>query len=148
MKPRQAFLSALLAVIPMTSVTSPLALAAPAGATTQRISPTAVNIACRYEYTMTAWQGGFSGSLKVKNTGTDPAKAWWIEFDVPPGALITNVWDGTISSRRDRIRINAPERVKDLYPGQYTEQGFVGEYSGDHVTITNVALNGVACTIT
>jgi hypothetical protein len=28
-----------------------------------------------------------------------------------------------------------------------TVKGFVGEHTGDHVTITNVALNGVACTM-
>ena len=43
------------------------------------------------------WNNGFTSSLSITNTGTEPINGWIIEFD----ALfeITNLWNGEIVSR-------------------------------------------------
>jgi endoglucanase len=42
------------------------------------------------------WGSGYTGTVSVKNTGTDPAYSWQVEIDTAD--QIVNVWNGTILS--------------------------------------------------
>ncbi len=144
MPSRNTFLGALLTAAGLVASASP--------ATAASSTPFApASISCRYEYTITAWQSGFTGTVKVTNTGTEPASDWRLEFDLTPAdALVLQAWNGILISFHNPVRINAPVWGDYLLPDNSHEVGFVGEFMGANspVTILDVRLNGVSCTKT
>ena len=89
------------------------------------------------------WNNGFTSSLSITNTGTEPINGWIIEFD----ALfeITNLWNGEIVSRNgNRYVIQNVAWNSTINPGQTISFGFNATKS-DGMTIDpiNYRLNGV-----
>ncbi|AVT31786.1 hypothetical protein C6361_22560 [Plantactinospora sp. BC1] len=147
MQPWRRFVGTLLAA----TGTVALAFAGPAAAA-PRASADLAAIACRSEYQLSnVWQGGFTGSVKVTNTGTQPIEDWRLSFDLAPTtARITQAWNGLLISFYAPVRINAPRWAEDLAPGQAHEIGFSGEFVGEQsaVWISNVKLNDTPCSYT
>lgn len=143
MRPGKTLLGALLAAAGVVVLAGPAA-----AASDPSLTPAAVG--CRYEAKIPGvWSTGFVGTITVTNTGSVTIEDWRLEFNAAPfGAFVTQVWDGALISFHDPVRIDAPSWGKDLLVGKSHEVGFLGEFVANSgpVTISNVKLNGVACT--
>ncbi|ONI92114.1 hypothetical protein ALI22I_05745 [Saccharothrix sp. ALI-22-I] len=128
----------------MAGVIALITTAAAASASDTRSSAQA---ACRFEYTVTNFAGGFGALLTVTNIGPDPANGWWVEFDLAPGAVIQSTYGGKFLSYSGHIQVNAPDWLPNLAPGRYANIGFNGRNANiTGVAVSNVTLNDVPCT--
>src|SRR6266496_494223 len=87
-------------------------------------SPASAAPACRVDYTVNDWGGGFTANLTINNLG-DAFTNWTLTFTWPGDQRITN---GSIGN------------------GSSTTVGFNGSYSGTNTAPTAFAINGTACT--
>lgn len=125
-------------------LTGAATIAAPAASATGFATAPA---ACRFDYTVTNFTGGFTAVLKVTNTGPHPVNGWWVEFDLAPGAVIQTTSGGRFLSYRGHIQVNAPDWLPSLAPGRYTNVGFNGRNTDTAgVTVADVTLNDLPCT--
>ena len=90
-----------------------------------------------------AWQGGFQGSLTVKNTGTAAVNPWQITWTWPTGVTLSNGWNATVTQSGTTVTASAPSSSPSLAPGAAATIGFVA--NGAASTPATVKLAGTAC---
>ncbi|MFD7660843.1 cellulose binding domain-containing protein [Actinosynnema sp. NPDC059797] len=140
MQPRRALSGVLPAVAGVLALTT----GAHAAPTTE---PTPASLSCQYTYTAFDFASGFSATLTVTNTGTEPADGWWIEFDLSPGALIQATSGGRFLTRSGHIHVTAPDWLPSIAPGRRANIVISGsDPSPAGVTVANVTLKDVPCT--
>ncbi|MBA4187849.1 MAG: endoglucanase [Planctomycetaceae bacterium] len=87
------------------------------------------------------WNGGFTATVSIKNTGTTAVSGWTLGFD--SGYTITNVWNASVTSHTGtRYAIHDAGYNSKIAPGQTVTFGF--QASGTPTTPTNYTLNGTA----
>ena len=75
------------------------------------------------------WQGGFQGTVTVKNTGSATLSRWTVGWTFPSGQTINNLWSGVASQSGSAVKVtNAPYNGL-LSGGGSTSFGFVGNGS-------------------
>src|SRR5690349_8119611 len=88
-------------------------------------APAQAAVSCSATYTVTnAWQGGFQGSVSVRNTG-DPLTAWTIRFAMPAGATISQGWGGTWTTGGSPT-VTSASYNGSVASGASIELGFIG----------------------
>ncbi|NDC54885.1 MAG: hypothetical protein EBZ74_11580 [Planctomycetia bacterium] len=87
------------------------------------------------------WGTGFTGTFKIKNTGTTAISGWTLEFDLK--GSIVNIWNATIVSRvGTRYVIRNESWNGTIAPGAEISLGFqVDGLAGE--LPTNRKFNGV-----
>ncbi|WP_197038582.1 cellulose binding domain-containing protein [Herbidospora cretacea] len=76
---------------------------------------------------ITTWPGGFQGEAKITNTGTAPINDWYVQWNVPLEAKITQSWNGTWMQSGPSVMIHAEKWNKVLKPGATEVAGFKGD---------------------
>jgi len=93
---------------------------------------------CEATATVTqTWNGGFQGTLTLRNTGTAPISPWTARFTVDSGVTITSGWNGTFSQSGSLVTVTAPSWSQTLAPGATYSVGF--NANGNSSNITNVS---------
>jgi hypothetical protein len=76
-----------------------------------------------------AWNGGFQGTVTVKNAGSSMISGWTAKATLPSGTTISNLWNGTLTTSGSAITVkNAPYNGL-LNGGASTTFGFVANGS-------------------
>ena len=101
--------------------------------------------ACTVTYKQdNAWQGGFQGSLTVRNTGSGAVNPWQTTWAWPSGVTIASAWNATVTQSGTTVTAAAPSYASALSPGSSVTVGFTA--NGPSTTPATVKLNGSACT--
>ncbi len=101
---------------------------------------------CRVRYTVpNSWNGGFTGSVTITNTGTAPVTGWTLGWDYAAGQRVAQGWNGTWTQSGAHVAVAAPSWQPDLAPGASAGTGFNGTFTGSNPAPTAFTLNGTAC---
>ena len=102
---------------------------------------------CPVSYTVTgAWATGFTADIGVTNLGTAALQSWTVGFTFPdPGQQVSYGWSAVWSQTGGVVTATNQPWNGSLAVGATTHIGFVGSYSGNNPTPTNITLNGVPC---
>jgi hypothetical protein len=110
------------------------------------ITPQAV--ACKVDYSVNDWGGGFTATLKINNLG-DPVSNWSLGFAFPGNQRIQLPgWSANWSQAPNSPNVTATNLGWNgtIATGASREIGFNGTYSGSNTAPTSFSLNGVNCT--
>jgi Cellulose binding domain len=85
-------------------------------------------VGCHVTYTvLSEWRGGFSASIAITNTGTQPFSGWWLNFQFGGDQKITNLWGASFSQNQNAVALNALSYDMTIAPG---------------ATLSSVGMNG------
>jgi len=76
-----------------------------------------------------AWNGGFQGTVTVKNSGSSMISGWTAKATLPSGTTISNLWNGTLSTSGSSITVKNAAYNGLLNGGASTTFGFVANGS-------------------
>jgi hypothetical protein len=84
-------------------------------------------------YTKTSdWSTGYTAQYVVSNDSGQAKGDWTLQFDLPSGAKISSLWNGTSTVSGQHITVKPPSWDKDgLAAGESVTVGFVVTGSGD-----------------
>ncbi|GAA3966974.1 endoglucanase [Thermobifida alba] len=102
---------------------------------------------CLVEYATNDWNGGFTGSLRITNTGTEPLSAWELAFAFPAGQRITQGWNAVWTQSGTDVTATSLPWNSSLPPGTTVEVGFNGSWSGSNPHPAEFTLNGESCAL-
>jgi hypothetical protein len=71
-----------------------------------------------------AWQGGFTSNVTVRNTGTTTWNNWTVTWTMPSGVTLTGGWSSTVTSSGTTWTAKAPSWATGLAPGASATFGF------------------------
>jgi hypothetical protein len=98
---------------------------------------------------VTEWQGGYQGSVAVTNTSQADLKNWTIDFVVPEGSTVAQLWGGSYSQNGTQIHVTAPNYQTGLSAGASVSVGYnVMEdrgRRGSRPGAWSIALSGTGC---
>jgi len=75
------------------------------------------------------WNGGFQGTVTVKNSGSSMISGWTAKATLPSGTTISNLWNGTLSTSGSSITVKNAAYNGLLNGGASTTFGFVANGS-------------------
>ncbi|MFI5819168.1 cellulose binding domain-containing protein [Streptomyces rishiriensis] len=86
-------------------------------------------------YTRTSdWSTGYTAQYVVTNDGAGAETDWKLEFDLPAGAKLGSLWNGTASVAGRHVTVTPPKWDADgLAAGESVTVGFVVDGAGDPV---------------
>jgi cellulase/cellobiase CelA1 len=92
-----------------------------------------------------SWNGGFTGEVRVRNTGTVAVNGWRLGFSFRGAEKITNAWNATVTQSGAEVTAADAGHNAPLAAGGTATFGF--QASGTPAgTPTGFALNGRSCT--
>jgi len=119
---------------------------APSAALTAYTAPDTTTGSCAVTYAANSWNAGFTGSIRLTNTGTAPLTGWTLGFSFPNGQTVTQGWSATFTQTGAAVSVTGLAWNSTLAPGASTEIGFNGAHSGTNTAPTTFTVNGAACT--
>jgi endoglucanase len=90
-----------------------------------------------------AWQGGFQGSLTVKNTGNTTINPWSVTWTWPSGVTLGSGWNATVTQSGTTVTAAAPVSSVSLAAGASVTIGFTA--NGAASTPAAVKLGSAVC---
>lgn len=90
-----------------------------------------------------AWQGGFQGSVTVKNTGSAAVNPWQVTWTWPSGVTLGSGWNATVTQSGTTVTAAAPTYAASLAAGASVSIGFTA--NGTASTPASVKLGSAAC---
>ncbi|MET8949567.1 cellulose binding domain-containing protein [Streptomyces sp. NPDC004393] len=95
-------------------------------------------------YTKTSeWSTGYTAQYVVTNDSGKAKDDWTLQFDLPSGAKLSSLWDGTPTVSGQHVTVRPPSWDKDgLTAGESVTVGFVVTGSGDP---TGCLIDGAKC---
>ncbi|WP_103341697.1 cellulose binding domain-containing protein [Amycolatopsis sp. CA-126428] len=90
------------------------------------------------------WGTGYEGKYTIANGSGSTLATWTVEFDLPSGAKISSLWDGSYTASGQHVT------VKNTWNGNVANGGsasfgFNVAYSGSYAAPSNCKLNGGSC---
>jgi hypothetical protein len=90
------------------------------------------------------WGTGYEGKYTIANGSGSTLATWTVEFDLPSGAKISSLWDGSYTASGQHVT------VKNTWNGNVANGGsasfgFNVAYSGSYTAPANCKLNGGSC---
>jgi len=102
--------------------------------------------ACKITYGTNVWNGGYTATVTVANTGSSPINGWALGFTLPGGQSITSSWSATVTGTSGAITARNLSYNGSIPAGGSTSFGFQGTYSGSFAAPGSFTLNGSTCT--
>ncbi|MGA5299497.1 cellulase family glycosylhydrolase [Nucisporomicrobium flavum] len=90
-----------------------------------------------------SWQGGFQGSLTVKNTGTAAANPWSVTWTWPSGVTLGSGWNATVTQSGTTVTAVGPGHAPSLAAGASVTIGFTA--NGTASPPASVKLGSAVC---
>ncbi|MGC9669526.1 glycoside hydrolase family 9 protein [Planosporangium sp. 12N6] len=103
--------------------------------------------ACQVTYATSEWNGGFSGSIRIANTGTAGISSWTLTFRFPGNQKIGQGWSATWTQSGADVTATSLSWNGALAPGAATDIGFNGTFTGSNPRPTAFSLNGTPCAV-
>ena len=86
--------------------------------------------ACTATYAVTSsWTGGFQAGVTVKNTGTAATTAWTVNWTLPSGQTVSQLWNGTLTTSGSALTVTNASWNGALAAGGSTSFGFLANGS-------------------
>ncbi|MBI2697715.1 cellulose binding domain-containing protein [Mycobacterium gordonae] len=124
-----------------TSATAPTTLATTSAATTAAGSASGTGLTATYA-TTSQWNSGFVANYKITNTGTAPLTNWQLQFNLPAGESVANLWNGHVTQSGTQYTVTPQSYNATIAPGDSVTVGFQGAQSGTYSPPTNVSISG------
>ncbi|WP_435104356.1 cellulose binding domain-containing protein [Mycobacterium sp. Z3061] len=117
------------------------AAAATATATPASGGATGTGIKATYA-TTSQWNSGFVANYTITNTGTTPLTNWQLQFSLPTGESVANLWNGHVTQSGTQYTVTPHSYNATIAPGDSVTVGFQGAQSGTYSPPTNVSIGG------
>ncbi|WP_275527314.1 lytic polysaccharide monooxygenase [Herbidospora mongoliensis] len=78
----------------------------------------------------TAWNGGFQGSVTIRNTGTTPISSWTATATVASGTTVTSAWNAAYTQSVTTLTFRPMAWNTTIPPGGAITIGFLSNFSG------------------
>jgi endoglucanase len=88
------------------------------------------------------WGNGYQGQITVTNNSSSQITSWRVEFDLPAGTSITQVWNAQQSVSGQRYTFTNVNWNGTLAPNASASFGFIASGTGSPV---NCTVNGQSC---
>ncbi|MGK5519510.1 glycoside hydrolase family 6 protein [Micromonospora sp. URMC 107] len=100
---------------------------------------------CDVSYTTSDWQGGFTATVNIKNTG-DALNGWTLGFTFPDGnQRVQQGWSARWTQTGQNVTAQNESYNGTVASGATVSIGFNGAWSGSNPKPTSFTLNGVTC---
>jgi endoglucanase len=103
---------------------------------------------CSVQYRTNDWSGGFTGTIRITNTGTTALSGWTLGFTFPSGQLLSSGWSATWTQTGTSVSATALSWNGTLAPGAVVEVGFNATSPGANTAPTTFTLNNNPCSTT
>jgi endoglucanase len=100
---------------------------------------------CAVTYWANTWNGGFTATVTLTNTGTAAWPTWTLKFPFPGNQKVTQGWSATWSQSGPDVTAVALPWNASVAPGKSVSIGFNGSYTGSNPSPTAFTVNGKAC---
>lgn len=111
-------------------------------------TPPPTGSTCAVNYAVSnQWQGGFTGAITVKNTGSATITNWTLTFSFADGQQVTQGWNGTFTQQGANVSVANVSYNATIAPGSTVNPGFNASWSGTNANPTAFSLNGTACSV-
>jgi endoglucanase len=90
-----------------------------------------------------AWQGGFQGSLTVKNSGSAAVNPWQVTWTWPSGVTLGSGWNATVTQSGTTVTAAGPSYASALAAGGSVTIGFTA--NGTASAPASVKLGSAGC---
>ncbi|WP_326958841.1 glycoside hydrolase family 9 protein [Amycolatopsis sp. NBC_01286] len=110
--------------------------------TTQPATPAG---GCQVTYAANTWNGGFTATATLKNTGTTAWTNWKLGFTFPGNQKVTQGWSATWAQSGADVTAAAMPWNGSVAPGQSVAIGFNGSYTGTNPNPSAFTVDGRAC---
>ncbi|MFC9330047.1 glycoside hydrolase family 9 protein [Kitasatospora sp. NPDC057015] len=102
--------------------------------------------ACSVTYHVdSAWAGGFTATVTLKNTGTAALQGWTLGWAFPGDQRISNAWNATATQSGSAVTARDIGWNGAVAPGGTASFGFQAGFSGSNTAPSQFTLNGAAC---
>ncbi|MEI7715388.1 MAG: cellulose binding domain-containing protein, partial [Mycobacterium sp.] len=88
------------------------------------------------------WNGGSVAGYTITNTGTAPLTNWQLQFTLPQGGSITNLWNGQLTQSGTQVTVTPQSYNGTIAPGGSVNVGFQTAQTGAYQAPTNVHVAG------
>lgn len=106
--------------------------------------PTTSTASCKVVYSANSWNTGFTGAVKLTNTGTKPL-TWTLGFTFSSGQQVTQGWSAVWSQTGTTVTATGAAWNATIQPGQSVDIGFNGSHNGTNTNPTSFTVNGEVC---
>ncbi|GAA1750376.1 glycoside hydrolase family 9 protein [Streptomonospora arabica] len=117
----------------------------PSAAFTTEPGDTGGGAACEVEYTSSDWDGGFSASVTVTNTGDSAIRDWKLGFAFTEGQRLKHGWNAEWSQDGDAVTATGLSWNSDIPAGSSVSAGFNGSHEGSNPAPEEFTVNGETC---
>jgi len=100
---------------------------------------------CTVTYRTNDWGTGFTATVTLADTGTEPVDGWTLGFAFPGNQHLDTGWNATWTQDGAKVTAAAPAWNTTLQPGSSTTLGFNASYSGANQAPASFTLNGAPC---
>ncbi|NBH05422.1 glycosyl hydrolase family 18 protein [Amycolatopsis sp. SID8362] len=90
------------------------------------------------------WGTGYEGKYTINNGSGATLPSWTVEFDLPSGAAISSLWDGSYTASGQHVTVKNSWNG-NVANGASASFGFNVSYSGTYSAPANCKLNGGSC---
>lgn len=104
-------------------------------------SATGTGVSATYA-TTSQWNSGFVANYTITNTGTTPLTNWQLQFSLPAGESVANLWNGHVTQSGTQYTVTPQSYNATIAPGNSVTIGFQGAQSGGYSAPTNVSIGG------
>ncbi|KOV31541.1 endoglucanase [Streptomyces sp. XY431] len=112
----------------------------------RRTGPTQPAASCSVSYRVdSAWSGGFTATVTVRNTGTAAVSGWTLGWSFPGDQRISTGWNATVTQSGRTVSARDAGWNAGLAAGASTSLGFQATYSGANPAPARFTLNGADC---
>ena len=130
------------AALLLVPLTPGAALAAPGGGP----APAAEHAPTAEHTEVSRWPGGYQAQITITNPGTEPLEDWSLEFTLPEGAGVHQMWNAELEESGGAYTAAPPRWGAAVPPGGSYTFGYNGRYDGDGATDpVACTLNGAPC---
>ncbi|MBR8740449.1 glycosyl hydrolase family 18 protein [Nocardiopsis sp. MG754419] len=92
------------------------------------------------------WNTGYTGEITVHNASDADVDDWTLEFDLPEGSGVHQLWNATLSgSTGDGHTVTPPHWGAVVPAGGTYSLGFTGVHTGGNTHLLDCTINGAHC---
>ncbi|MDE3724812.1 glycosyl hydrolase family 18 protein [Nocardiopsis sp. N85] len=91
------------------------------------------------------WNTGYSGEIVVHNASGTPVSDWTIEFSLPDGSRIHQLWNATLSGDPAGYTVTPPHWGASVPAGGTYSFGFNGLHTDGSTDLVSCTVNGAPC---
>ena len=103
-------------------------------------------LACMVTYAVSGqWQGGFQGTVTIKNLGTTAINGWTLTWSFANGQQITQLWNGTVTQSGATVTVANAAWNGTIASNATANVGFLANWTGSNTVPTTFAVNGHTC---